>query len=67
MKSILDNNFRYTPSASTDIRATFRRLEREKAKAEREFAAAWDEAHAENQMRDVLPKNVEVMAKAKRK
>lgn len=52
MKSILHKSFRYTPSASTDIRATFRRLEREKAKTERDYAIAWDDAHAENATRN---------------
>lgn len=32
-------------------------------RAQRDLAKAYDEAHAENQMRDVLPKNVEVLQK----
>jgi hypothetical protein len=33
MKSILDPTFRYTSSASTDLRKTFARIRRERAKA----------------------------------
>jgi hypothetical protein len=31
-RSILDPNFRYTPSVATDVAATFRRIRRELAK-----------------------------------
>lgn len=34
MKSILDNSFRYTPSAQTDVSKTFARLRREQRKAD---------------------------------
>jgi hypothetical protein len=34
MKSILDRSFRYTPSATTDLRKTFARLRREQHLAE---------------------------------
>lgn len=40
MKSCLDPTFKYTNAASTDIRATFRRIKREqKEQAEAEAAA----------------------------
>ncbi len=35
MKSILDPTFRYTPSASTDLRKTFARVRREMRKQTR--------------------------------
>ena len=35
MKSILDPSFRYTPSASTDLRKTFARVRREMRRQER--------------------------------
>lgn len=67
MKSILDKNFRYTPSAATDIRTTFRRLEREKAKAERDYALAWDEAHAENERRNIAERQSKVRQLGRKK
>lgn len=45
MPNILDPKFKYTPSASTDVRKTF-------AKWQREYAKAWDDAHAENDARN---------------
>lgn len=45
MKSILDKSFRYTPSASTDVRKTF-------AAWHRQYSKAWDDAHAENDARN---------------
>jgi hypothetical protein len=39
MKSILDPTFRYIPSASTDLRKTFKRIRDEQRKA-RELEAA---------------------------
>jgi hypothetical protein len=35
MKSILDPSFRYTPSASTDLRKTFARVRKEMRRQER--------------------------------
>lgn len=40
MKSILDNSFRYTPSAQTDVSKTFARLRREQRKADLERVQA---------------------------
>ncbi len=40
MKSILDRSFRYTPSASTDLRKTFARLRREQLARVRERDAS---------------------------
>jgi hypothetical protein len=40
MKSILDPSFRYTPSASTDLRKTFARVRREMRRQERPGAEA---------------------------
>lgn len=36
MKSILDRSFRYTPAASTNIAATFRRIRAQLKQAEKE-------------------------------
>lgn len=46
MPSILDTAFRYTPSAKTNIRATFRR-ERARLKAEAEARAAAERTAAD--------------------
>lgn len=40
MKSILDRSFRYTNAAETDLRKTFARIRRERAKAAEQAAAA---------------------------
>lgn len=48
MKSILDKSFRYTPSASTDVRKTFARAR----KQARDYEIAFAEAHAENDARN---------------
>ena len=45
MKRITDPTFRYTPAAQTDIRKS-------RMKWLREYAKAFDEAHAENAARD---------------
>lgn len=39
MKSILDSSFKYTNAASTDIRATFRRVKREQAEQAKQAQA----------------------------
>lgn len=39
MKSILDRSFKYTPSANTDLRATFRRVRREQRREQVERGA----------------------------
>ena len=50
MKSILDPTFKYTPSVETDIRKTFARVRRERAKQ-----VAADKAAAEERAKIVLP------------
>jgi hypothetical protein len=44
MKSILDRNFAYTPSAATDLKKTFARIRRERRAAEAANAHAVAEA-----------------------
>lgn len=49
MPNILDPKFKYTPSASTDVRKTWARHR----KQERDIAMAYDDAHAENSARNL--------------
>lgn len=49
MKSILDPRFKYTPSASTDVRKTWARHR----KQQRDIAMAYDEATTENIARNL--------------
>lgn len=49
--NILDSRFKYVPAAATDLRAKFKKIERARAKA-------WDDAHAENAFRNMMPVNV---------
>ena len=44
MKSILDPEFRYTPSVETDLRKTFARIRREQRRREEAEAQAREEA-----------------------
>ncbi len=44
MKSILDPEFRYTPSVETDLRKTFARVRREQRRQQEAFALAEAEA-----------------------
>jgi hypothetical protein len=44
MKSILNKDFRYTPSAETDLRKTFARVRREQKAREEQAAAVAQEA-----------------------
>jgi hypothetical protein len=50
MKSILDPEFRYTPSVDTDLRKTFARIRRERRRQEEADALAREEAR-----RKILP------------
>lgn len=43
MKSILDPKFKYTNSASTDLRKTFARIRRERAQARQQEGVLCDE------------------------
>ncbi len=44
MKSILDKDFRYTPSAATNLKATFARIRREQKEQRERAQAIKDEA-----------------------
>lgn len=46
MPNILDPKFKYTPAAQTDLRASFR-------KWQRDYARDWDAAHIENEARNL--------------
>lgn len=46
MPNILDPKFRYTPAAQTDLRASFR-------KWQRDYAKDWTDAHAEQSARNL--------------
>ncbi len=46
MKSILDPEFRYTPSVETDLRKTFARVRREQRRKQQAYAHAEAEARA---------------------
>jgi len=46
MKSILDPEFRYTPSVETDLRKTFARVRREQRRKQDAYAHAEAEARA---------------------
>lgn len=55
MLRITDKAFRYTPSASTDIRKS-------RLKWLREYARDWEAAHAENAFRNMVPANVSALS-----
>lgn len=54
MKRIYESDFRYTPSARTDIRKS-------RMKWLRQYSRDWDAAHAEQAFRNMMPVNVSAL------
>ena len=57
MKSILDPEFRYTPSVETDLRKTFARVRREQRRQHEAFTLA--EAEARKKVLPIVPRRQE--------
>ena len=60
MKSILDPEFRYTPSVETDLRKTFARIRGEQRRQQEAFALA--EAEARKNVLPITSRRQEVLA-----
>ena len=61
MKSILDPEFRYTPSVETDLRKTFARIRREQRR-QQEAAAPAEESETRKNVLPITSRRQEVLA-----